>query len=106
MIDKSYDEFGSKTQDSDSRVGLKTENTDSQVGLLPLKFPARTHESGSDTLNKIYSERLSPTQPVSPGTQPVATLLVSVSSDPLSGYSAQDPRKVGLSAKRRIPGDM
>ena len=34
MIDKSYDEFGSKTQDSDSRVGLKTENTDSQVGLL------------------------------------------------------------------------
>lgn len=75
MIDKSYDEFGSKTQDSDSRVGLKTENTDSQVGLLPLKFPARTHESGSDTLNKIYSERLSPTQPVSPGTQPVATLV-------------------------------
>jgi len=31
-------------------------------------------------------------------------IVVSVSSDPLSGYSAQDPRKVGLSAKRRIPG--
>ena len=34
----------------------------------------------------------------------IPTPFVSVSSDPLSGYSAQDPRKVGLSAKRRIPG--
>ena len=31
-------------------------------------------------------------------------ILVSVNSDPLSGYSAQDPRKVGLRAKVPIPG--
>ena len=72
ILDESHDEYGSKAEESDSRVGFLHADSGSIGWLLPLKISGPHSESR--IFSKIYSERLSPAQPVSRETQPVATL--------------------------------